>query len=143
MGIAERDIKNIEPGYQLPPLTKHITQERMNAFEASGITGLSNIHTDPEVARAAGIGSSPIASGRMTTAYVSEVMTAAFGERWAHGGTSDLTFLRPVRDGDTLTLHAMAKEKVSEGEGVRLVFEVWAENQNGDKTAVGTASVLI
>ncbi len=138
----EMKSQQIEIGYELPSLRKQVTQERINAFEAAGITGGSNFHTDPAAARSLGIGS-PIASGRMTSAYVSQMMTAAFAGDWAHSGTSDLTFLRPVRDGDTITVHAVVKENTPEQGGMRIVFEVWAENQNGDKTAVGSASVRV
>jgi len=138
MGINQ----DVEIGFELPPLTKQMTQDAINKFEACGIVDRPNIHNDPEAAKAAGIGSSPIASGRMTTAFVSEAMREFFGAGWGRSGKTDLNFIRPVRDGDSITVRATVKDKVVEGKKTRIVFDVYAENQNGDKTAVGSASAL-
>jgi len=137
-----RAVKEVEIGFELPVLTKKMIQERINIFEACGITDRPNIHNDPEAAKAAGIGATPIASGRMTSSFVNEAMHKFFGESWTRTGKTDLTFVRPVRDGDTLTIHAAVKEKAQEGNKTRVVFDVYAENQNGDKTAIGNASAV-
>ena len=134
---------DVEIGAKMPSVTKKMTQDKINTFEACGITDRPNIHNDPEAAKAAGIGATPIASGRMTSAFIGEIMQKFFGDKWAHAGKTDLTFIRPVRDGDTVTVHAVVKEKAAEGSATRVTFEVWAENQNGDKTAVGTATGLL
>ena len=42
-----------------------------------------------------------------------------------------------------LAVHGVVKEKTAEGDATRVVVEVWCENQDGDMTAVGTASGLI
>jgi acyl dehydratase len=47
-----------------------------------------------------------------------------------------------VYAGDRLTVHGVIKEKLQEGDATRVVVEVWCENQDGVKTAVGTASGL-
>jgi hypothetical protein len=36
----------------------------------------------------------------------------------------------------------VVKETRPEGQGTRVVVEVWCQNQHGEKTAVGTASGL-
>src|SRR3990170_3915082 len=108
-----RAVKEVEIGFELPVLTKKMIQERINIFEACGITDRPNIHNDPEAAKAAGIGATPIASGRMTSAFVGEIMQKFFGEKWARAGKTDLTFIRPVRDGDTVTVYAVVKEKAA------------------------------
>ncbi len=78
----------------------------------------------------------------MTSSFVNEAMHRFFGESWTRTGKTDLTFVRPVRDGDTLNIHATVKEKVQDGNKTRVVFDVYAENQNGDKTAIGNASAV-
>ena len=140
MGIGAKDL-NV--GYELPLFSRTPTQKHMDLFEATEIVDHPNIHSDPAASQAAGIGASPIASGRMVTAYVCETMHHAFGDNWLHSGVTDLVFIRPVRGGDTITIHATVKEKVAETSGTRVVVDVYAENQNGDKTAVGTASVVL
>jgi hypothetical protein len=40
-------------------------------------------------------------------------------------------------------VHGVVKDTQPEGARTRVIVEVWCENQDGDKTAVGTASGLI
>ena len=135
--------ENVQVGQRLPLFSRTPTQKHLDLFEATEIVDHPNIHSDPAASQAAGIGASPIASGRMVTAYVCETMHHAFGDNWLHSGVTDLVFIRPVRGGDTITIHATVKEKVAETSGTREVVDVYAENQNGDKTAVGWASGLV
>ena len=53
------------------------------------------------------------------------------------------TFAIWSRVGDRLTVHGVVKERVAEAAGTRVVVEVWCENQDGDKTAVDTASGML
>jgi len=133
---------NVQVGQKLPLFSRTPTQKHMDLFEATEIVDHPNIHSDPAASQAAGIGASPIASGRMVTAYVCETMHRVFGDDWLHSGVTDLVFIRPVRGGDTITIHATVKEKIADGKKARVACDVYAENQNGDKTAVGTASVV-
>jgi 3-hydroxybutyryl-CoA dehydratase len=51
-----------------------------------------------------------------------------------------MTFIKPVYVGDRLTVHGVVTEVRPEPSGAtRVVVEVWCENQQGEKTAVGTA----
>jgi acyl dehydratase len=54
-----------------------------------------------------------------------------------------MTFIKPVLAGDRLTVHGVVTDKRPEHGRTRVVVEVWCENQDGDKTAVGTASGLV
>ena len=76
----------------------------------------------------------------MSTAYVSEMMTRFLGAGFVKGGTMSMVFIKPVYAGDRLTVHGVIKERRQEGDATRVVVEVWCENQDGVKTAVGTAS---
>ncbi len=140
MGIMAKDA---QIGQKLPLFSRTPTQKHMDLFEATEIVDHPNIHSDPAASKAAGIGATPIASGRMVTAYVCETMHHVFGDDWLHSGVTDLVFIRPVRGGDTITIHAAVREKVVVTNGTHVVVDVYAENQNGDRTAVGTASVVV
>ena len=131
-------------GMELPPVSKLVTQERINLFEACGILHHDNIHTDPEIA-ARRLGTTyPIASGRMSITYASEALRRFFGPgAFNHTGTLNLKFLRPVKDGDTISVKGKVSERLEEDAGTRVTVEVWCENQNGDKTAVGTGSAMV
>ena len=126
----------------LPVITKHITQESINLFESCGILNRANIHNDPELA-ARRLGTNyAIASGRMSIAFCTEAMRKFVGADDFHrSGNVNLKFLRPVKDGDTVTVHGQLINREAQDDGSTLVtVDVYCENQNGDKTAVGQAS---
>lgn len=132
-------------GATLPVITKHITQETINRFEACGILNRANIHNDPELA-ARRLGTTyAIASGRMSIAFCTEAMRKFIGaEDFHRSGNVNLKFLRPVKDGDTVTVHGVVNSRAAQDDGGTLVtVDVYCENQNGDKTAVGQASAVV
>jgi acyl dehydratase len=134
MPVAE----TIAVGQALPAIQKEPTQRRIDVY--SGVRPRS-IHTDPSWAHAKGFRTT-LAQGMMSTAYVSEMMTRLLGAGFVKGGTLSMTFIKPVYAGDRLTVHGVVKETRPEGAGTRVVVEVWCQNQDGEKTAVGTASGL-
>ncbi len=126
-------------GQKLPSLTKEISQRKIDAY--SGVRPRS-IHTDEAWARAKGF-RVPLAQGMMSTAYVSEMMTSFLGAGFVQGGSMSVTFTRPVYAGDRLTVHGVVTEKRPENGATRVVVEVWCENQQGEKTMVGSATGLL
>jgi acyl dehydratase len=126
-------------GHELPPLEKELTQRHIDAY--SGVRARS-IHSDEEWARRKGFRTT-LAQGMMSTAYVSEMMTRLLGAGFVKGGTMSVTFVQPVYAGDRLTVRGVVKELRPEGAAIRVVVDVWCENQHGQKTAVGTASGVI
>src|SRR5256884_6553078 len=123
----------------LPSLVKEISQRKIDAYS---VVRARSIHTDESWARAKGF-RAPLAQAMMSTAYVSELMTRFLGAGFVKGGTMSMVFIKPVYAGDRLTVHGVVKERRGEAAGTRVVVEVWCENQDGDKTAVGTASGLL
>jgi 3-hydroxybutyryl-CoA dehydratase len=132
-------IDHVSLGAELPHLVKEISQRKIDVY--SGARPRS-IHTDESFARAKGFRTC-LAQAMMSTAYVSEMMTRFVGAGFVKGGRMSMTFIKPVYADDRLTVHGVVKEKQSEGRRTRVVVEVWCENQNGEKTAVGTASGLL
>ena len=126
-------------GQTLPTLVKDVGQRKIDAYST---VRARSIHTDEAWARAKGF-RAPLAQGMMSTAYVSEMMTRFLGEGFVKGGTLSMSFLQPVYAGDRLTIHGEVKEKRAEGTATRVIVEVWCENQEGERTAAGTASGLI
>jgi acyl dehydratase len=126
-------------GRELPTLTKEIVQRKIDAYST---VRAKSIHTDEAWARAKGF-KAPLAQGMMSTAYVSEMMTAFLGAGFVKGGTMAMAFTQPVYVGDRLTVHGVVKETRAEGEATRVVVDVWVENQDGVTTAIGTASGLL
>src|SRR5262250_687731 len=131
-------VEQVGVGQELPSLEKHLAQRRIDVY--SGVRPRS-IHSDEAWAHEKGFRTT-LAQGMMSTAYVSEMMTRFLGAGFVKGGSMSLAFVKPVYAGDRLTVHGVVKEVRPEGAGTRVVVEVWCENQDGEKTAVGTASGL-
>jgi|SRR5215467_13845138 len=131
-------VEQVGVGQELPSLEKHLAQRRIDVY--SGVRPRS-IHSDEAWAHEKGFRTT-LAQGMMSTAYVSEMMTRFLGAGFVKGGSMSLAFVKPVYAGDRLTVHGVVKEMRPEGAGTRMVVEVWCENQDGEKTAVGTASGL-
>src|SRR5258706_1585957 len=117
MPVAEA----VAVGQELPSLAKELTQRRIDVF--SGVKPRS-IHTDEAWAHAKGFRTT-LAQGMMSTAYVSEMMTAFLGAGFIEGGTMSVAFVMPVYAGDQLTVRGRVKEKQQDGAATRVVVEVW------------------
>jgi acyl dehydratase len=136
--------RSYKVGDAIPPLTKHVTQEAINAFEASGgATGPSQF-TDLETARhTLGTGST-VASGRMSLSFAIELLRRYFGaDLYNRRGMVDLRFLRPVRPGDAVTFSGKVTGLAREADGTRVSVDISATNQKGDTTAAGTGSCVV
>lgn len=142
--MASAGINNLQPGRQIPPVTKSVTQDTINQFENCGILDRQNIHNDPELARRRLGTGYPIASGRMSVAFAAESLRRFFGpETFNHTGTVNLKFLRPVKGGDTITVTGEVAAQEPDGEGARISVNLICHNQNGDRTAVGVGAAVV
>lgn len=95
-----------------------------------------NIHSDPAAASRAGF-TAPIAAGEQTLAVIAQFLQEKFGERFMRGGRIEVTLTRPVLYGDTLMSHAVAAKR----EKGMMQFNIWVENQKGERVLEGTASI--
>ena len=128
----------------IPVLTKTITQVKINQFESCGILDRQNIHNDPELAKQRLGTTYPIASGRMSVAFAAESLRKFFGaEVFNHTGTVNLKFLRPVKEGDTITVGGTVNSRETVENGTKVIVDLYCENQNGDKTAVGQGTAIV
>jgi acyl dehydratase len=137
-----------EVGASLEPVVKNFTLPMMKDFEgiyriARGVgEDAVNFHDDEAAAQTAGL-REPIASAHMTISYFHDLLNKFFGHDWIKGGTLSAKFIRPIKVGDTVTYKGIVKEKVAEGKRTRLILDLWTENQDGQRTAVATASGLV
>lgn len=134
----------LDVGYEIEPVTYEITQEKINIYSRRVFDGrdTKNIHTDDEVARRAGLPRA-LAQGRYPIAYISERMLAFFGTGWIQGGKFDVTLVKGIFPGDTITVKGVITDKQPEGDAMRLVLDVWLENQDGEQATAGVASGLV
>ena len=128
----------LKVGDRLEPVTRDVREEKMVEFEKCVWDRGRNSHSDINVARADGV-QRTIASGQNQMAFVHELMERNFGDAWVYGGKISLRYIHPVYGGDTLTANGNVIEVKDEDGKPRVVLQVWCENQDGRKTAAGTA----
>jgi len=145
------ETNNLDIGYRLNSVSKTLDQDRMDRFEKVGRILITegeetdeptNIHTDPEKAKAMGL-ERPIASGQMSYSYIHEMLCREFGIDFRQGGDLSVTFLKPVYAGDTVTTNGIVEDSQDVDGRRTLSINVWLENQDGNKTSTGSANVTI
>ena len=134
-------LAEIREGKTFESVVKHITQEKINLYaEASG--DFNPVHIDESFAAKTPLGGT-IAHGMLNLAYVSEVMTLAFGQSWLSGGKLRAKFKEPARPGDTLTISSEVNciEQEDDVSYANCGFE--CRNQKGEMIVVGEAVVKL
>lgn len=130
--------EDVDVGDAVPPLAKFITHNQLVRY--SGASGDFNpIHTDPEAAKAAGLGG-VIAHGLLSMAFLGQLMTDWIGDP---GALKQLhcRFSKMVRPGDTVTAKGtVAEKKVEQGEHL-VLCKIWVENQHGEVVLTGGLGV--
>lgn len=140
--VASKDTKI---GFELEPIRKKVTLDKMRLFRLFGDGGswprVKNWHTDYADAQKFGF-PVPIAGGSQLAEYLGELLIKFFG-KGLFGGTLSIIFLRIVEPDDEITAKGVVRDKVEEDGGIRLLLEVWCENQRGEKVVVGNAGGLV
>jgi 3-hydroxybutyryl-CoA dehydratase len=133
------DPDEFRAGRELLTLKKVMTQEKINTY-VNAVEDYNPIHVDPEFAKKTPFRST-IAPGYQVLAYLSEMMTRHFGEKWITGGVMDVRLLRPVFPGDELSIGGSVAEKRVENSDRRIRCEVWVKNQENEDVVVGFTSI--
>lgn len=124
-------------GEALPAISKRITQEQLHRYaDASG--DHNPLHLDPDFAAKTQFGGT-IAHGMLLLAFVSETLTAAFGQAWLDSGRMKIRFRAPARPGDEVT----ATGSVTRVEGPKIVTEIECRSSAGEVLVSGEAEVTI
>lgn len=125
----------LEVGSELPAIVKEVTQPKIDRYaDASG--DRNPLHVDPEFAATTQF-EGTIAHGMLILAYLSEMLTAAFGQRWLDTGSLKIRFRAPARPGDTIT----ASGVVTRVEGESVSCDIKCKNQAGEVLISGQAEV--
>lgn len=128
-------------GTALPELVRRVTQPDISKYaEASG--DYNPIHIDEQFAAATPLGGT-IAHGMLVLAYMSEMLSAAFGEPWDSTGRLSLRFRSPARPGDTLTVSGQVESVTEESGIVSVTCPLSCCNQAGEVVVSGEARVRI
>jgi 3-hydroxybutyryl-CoA dehydratase len=132
-------LTEIQEGKTFESVVRHITQDKINLYaEASG--DFNPIHIDESFAAKTPLGGT-IAHGMLNLAYVSEMMTSAFGPSWLSGGKLRAKFKEPARPGDTLTISGKINciDKKDDVSYANCDFE--CRNQKGEMIVTGETIV--
>jgi len=121
-------------GTELAPVVVAVTQEKIDRYAAAGGDG-NPLHTDPQFAAQTQFGGT-IAHGMLLLAYLSRMLTAAFGEAWLSNGRLKVRFRAPARPGDKVS----AVGHVVRAESGRTVCAVECRNQAGETLVSGEAA---
>ncbi|HEU0027099.1 MAG TPA: MaoC family dehydratase N-terminal domain-containing protein [Ktedonobacterales bacterium] len=125
-------------GDRIPSLTKHVTQEQINAY--ADVSGDHNpIHINPEMARSVGLDGT-IAHGMLNMAFLGQLLTNWLATQPERGGWVTrlrVRFQAMVKPGDAITCSG-ALGPITDG--VQRL-ELWINNQRGERVITGDADV--
>ena len=139
MEMSLEQLSKLDEGMNLPEIKKSVIQENINLY-AEASRDFNPIHIDEEFASKSPLGGT-IAHGMLILAYVSQVMTAAFGQSWLVAGKLNIRFKAPVKPGDTIMVSGKIR-RITESERRTLVdCDVLCRNQDGEAVITGEAKV--
>ena len=134
-------LTEIRKGKTLPPVVKHITQEKINLY-AEASCDFNPIHVNESFAAQTPLGGT-IAHGMLILAYMSELMTLAFGQSWLSGGKLSIRFKAPARPGDIVTVSGKT-DSIEERNGISYaVCSLVCHNQKDKAIVTGEAAVKL
>jgi len=141
MEMSLGQLSELSEGMNLPESKRIITQANINLY-AEASQDFNPIHIDEDFAKKTPLGGT-IAHGMLILAYVSQMMSAAFGRSWLAGGKLNVRFKTPACPGDTITVSGRIS-RIEKGEGQTLIHcDVLCRNQNGETVITGGTSVRV
>jgi acyl dehydratase len=136
MAVASKDTP---VGFELDGVKKQMLIQLM----ASRHWGRRNpIHWDPVTSENHGL-KAPIATGMMSSAYLAETLVNFFGANFFENATMTGKFIKPIYAGEVITTHGIVRERIPEGDKVRLRVELWADNEEGEIKTIVEATALV
>ncbi len=136
-----RQLSELSEGMNLPEIKRIVTQENINLY-AEASRDFNPIHIDEDFAKKTPLGGT-IAHGMLILAYVSQMMTAAFGSSWLAGGKLNVRFKMPARPGDTITVSGRISKIEKNGGQTLIHCDVLCRNQNGEPVIAGETNVRV
>jgi acyl dehydratase len=133
--------EDVQVGDELPELVKHPTTRQLVKY--AGASGdYYEIHYDHHFAVRSGLQDGVIVHGLLTAGWLAQMMTD-----WLPTATAlkkfGVSYRAMARPGDTITCKGTIVGKY-EKDGAQLIdCDISAENQRGEKCAIGTATVAL
>ena len=137
---SRMDLTSLQEGMPLQEMKKEVVQENSSLY-AEASKDLNPIHINEEFAKTTPLGGT-IAHGMLILAYVSQMMTANFGQIWLNSGKLNSRFKAPARPGDTVTISGTVKKlEIVDGE-TSVKCDILCQNQSGETVISGDASIV-
>jgi 3-hydroxybutyryl-CoA dehydratase len=136
-----KSIIELQAGLPLPEVKKRVTQQHINMY-AEASRDFNPIHINEEFAKKTAAGGT-IAHGMLNLAYVSQMMTSAFGRSWLENGRFNIRFKMPARPGDDLTIQGKIEKIIPDNDTTVVTCSVSCTNQKGETVINGEASVRL
>jgi len=139
------DFNSVELGTKLPDVVRKVNHDVIDRF-AVGSFDYNPIHLDPELKKKMNLpgGKSNIGHGQMTMSFMASVVTDWVCPAGGLVTKIDAKYIKPVLPGDVITSGGTVTEKHFHGAGKNfVVVEIFAQNQNGEKVAVGEVEAII
>ena len=134
-------LSELKEELELPEITKMVTQQNINLY-AEASRDFNPVHINEEFARNTPLGGT-VAHGMLILAYISEMMTNAFGDRWLTGGKLDVRFKAAARPGDAIKVSGKIT-KLEKGEGQTTIHcSVLCSNGKGEPVITGEATLAV
>ncbi len=141
MELKGASLKALTAGTDLPLLQKTITQADIDRY--ARVSGDFNpIHISPEYARSTPLGTT-VAHGMLLLAYISQVMTKAFGTAWLEKGKMYARFKAPARPGDDISISGKITKVDSHEAKTTVHCEIFCRNQNGEELVISQTEVQV
>jgi acyl dehydratase len=127
-----------------------ITKDTPIGFELTGVSKKAAIqlmgsrlwgrfnpnHWDPVYAAETGL-KSPIQTGEMSSAYLSEMCVNYLGKNFFQSARIVCKYVASTYANEVITTHGIVREKTPKGAGYRFRIEIWADNAQGERKTAG------
>lgn len=138
---ARLRIQDVSEGLEMPGLTKGPVRVRHLAMFAAATSEFADIHYDRDYAQSMGL-PDIIIQGFYKTATIAQML-----KDWVGDGTAlrRLTVQHRGIDvaGNILTAGGKVIKVSQEPDGKQVECEVWIDNQHGQRTVTGTATIVL
>ena len=132
--------EDVQEGMEIPPLMKHPTTRQLVQY--AGASGdFYEIHYDKDFAQGTGL-PGPIIHGALKSAFLAQLITDWIGD---HGTLKLLSCQYRGMDvpGDTLVCKGRVTGKAVRDGDHCVDCEIWLENGQGERTTLGSATVVL
>jgi len=141
MTLSKPEILKLRPGDALPKVVRQLTQDKVNRY-AEAVGDFNPIHVDETFAAHTAFGGT-VAHGMLILAYVSEMMTLAFGESWFSTGKLSVRFKGAAHSTDTITVNGKVNSVETESDGVKFTCQVECCSQRQETVIMGKTEVKV